>query len=463
MFLTRELSQQASRPLGSAGQRCTPGCSCHALIDLRGCYAPHPQGMPQILGQPKEGDPLAQVIFAGIDISALKCDLICLDEQGRQLAQAKSFVNNREGASALVEVLDKFANDFNAQQLHIGLEATSVYGVHLRDFLLDALSLKEYLAEIYEINPVMVAGFKKAFGPKRPKTDALDAYFIAEGVRFGHLTPYRKETMVTEPLRQLTRLRLHLVELLTAEQNHALNLLFFLKFSNYHQDKPFSQTFGKASLAVLKELSPDELVAMPLEDLVDFIQSYAKNRLAEPGEIAKTLKQAARRAYRLNPKMLEACEVALSLTLQNIDHLKRQLKQLDRVINRELEAIPQTLTTVKGLGPVSAAGIIAEIGDIKRFKDQAALAQYAGLTWTRYQSGDFDAEERRLTKSGNRYLRYYLVQAANSLRVHNEEYKAYYQAKYREVTKHQHKRALVLTARKLVRLVFALLSKGQIY
>lgn len=161
--------------------------------------------------------------------------------------------------------------------------------------------------------------------------------------------------------------------------------------------------------------------------------------------------------------MQQACEIALSLTLQNIEHLKRQIKSLDKVISRELKAIPQTLTTVKGLGDVSAAGIIAEIGDIKRFKNEASLAQYAGLTWTRYQSGDFDAEERRLTKNGNKYLRYYLVMAANSLRVHNEEYKAYYQTKYQEVQKHQHKRALVLTARKFVRLVFALLSKGQIY
>ncbi|MDN5293585.1 MAG: transposase [Eubacteriales bacterium] len=77
--------------------------------------------------------------------------------------------------------------------------------------------------------------------------------------------------------------------------------------------------------------------------------------------MARALKRAARRAYRLNPKMLAACEVALSLTLQNIDHLKRQLKQLDKVICRKLEAIPQTLTSVKGLGPISAAGIIAEI------------------------------------------------------------------------------------------------------
>jgi transposase len=405
---------------------------------------------------------LARALFAGIDVSALSCQLVCLDEQGQQLGPARSFANDLEGASALAQALDSLARKFDAQALHIGLEATSVYGVHLREFLLEALELKPYSPRVYEINPILVAGFKKAFGAKRPKTDALDAYVIAERVRFGHLTPYSHQAAVTEPLRQLTRLRLHLVEMVAAEQNRALNLLF-LKFSSYQKDKPFSHTFGKASLAVLAEFTPDELAEMPLAELAEFIQSRAKKRLASPEEMAAALKQAARRSYRLNPKMLEACEVALSLTLQNIDHLKRQLKQLDKVICRELEAIPQTLTTVRGLGPVSAAGIIAEIGDIRRFKDQAALAQYAGLTWTRYQSGDFDAEERRLTKTGNRYLRYYLVQAANSLRVHNEEYKAYYQAKYREASKHQHKRALVLTARKLVRLVFALLSKGQIY
>ena len=68
-----------------------------------------------------------------------------------------------------------------------------------------------------------------------------------------------------------------------------------------------------------------------------------------------------------------------------------------------------------------------------------------------------------MTKTGNKYLRYYLIEAANSLRVHNEEYKAYYQSKYQEVTKHRHKRALALTARKLVRLIFLLLKNSQLY
>lgn len=68
-----------------------------------------------------------------------------------------------------------------------------------------------------------------------------------------------------------------------------------------------------------------------------------------------------------------------------------------------------------------------------------------------------------MTKTGNKYLRYYLIQAANSLRHHNAECRKYYSLKYRETKLHPHKRALVLTARKFVRLVYALLSKQQLY
>ena len=151
------------------------------------------------------------------------------------------------------------------------------------------------------------------------------------------------------------------------------------------------------------------------------------------------------------------------MTFDNIRFFDRQLKRAQKVITRELKAILQTLDTVDGIGTILTAGIISEIGDIDRFDNQASLASYAGLTWTRHQSGSFEAEETSLTKKGNKYLRYYLVKAANSLRVHNEEYKQYYYKKYNESNKHKHKRALVLTARKFVRLVFALLSKGEIY
>ena len=97
------------------------------------------------------------------------------------------------------------------------------------------------------------------------------------------------------------------------------------------------------------------------------------------------------------------------------------------------------------------------------FSSQASVAKFAGLVWTQHQSGDFEAEHTHLIKSGNRYLRYYLPEAANSVRRCDPEFRRYYDLKFHEVNKYQHKRALALTARKLVRLVFRLLKDNRLY
>lgn len=86
-----------------------------------------------------------------------------------------------------------------------------------------------------------------------------------------------------------------------------------------------------------------------------------------------------------------------------------------------------------------------------------------GLAWEKRSSGGFVSQHTRLTKVGNTYLRYYIILGADRMRQFNLEYKAYYWRKYQEVAKYQHKRALVLTARKLVRLVHALLTKNVPY
>lgn len=112
---------------------------------------------------------------------------------------------------------------------------------------------------------------------------------------------------------------------------------------------------------------------------------------------------------------------------------------------------------------VLSAGIIAEIGDINRFPNHAALAKYSGLVWSRHQSGLFEVQNTHLIKSGNRYLKYYLCEAAFSVVRCDTVFKRFYDLKYREVNKYQHKRALALTARKLVRLVFRLLKDNRLY
>jgi transposase len=148
---------------------------------------------------------------------------------------------------------------------------------------------------------------------------------------------------------------------------------------------------------------------------------------------------------------------------EHIRAIKRLIKRLDQQVARCIDPIPNPIITVKGLGPVITAGLLAEIVDISRFPHHKNLAQYFGISWAKRSSGGFVSQNTRMTKVGNPYGRYYFIMGADQLRRHNLEYKAYFLRKYNEVSKYQHKRALVLTARKLVRLVHALLTKNVPY
>ncbi|WP_424141313.1 transposase [Sporosalibacterium faouarense] len=140
---------------------------------------------------------------------------------------------------------------------------------------------------------------------------------------------------------------------------------------------------------------------------------------------------------------------------------------MDKAIEKTIKGLNtseyQSLKSIPGIGPVLASGILAEIGTMKSFTSHNALAKYAGLTWRVDQSGNYTSENTRMTKTGNKYLRYYLIEAANCVKNHVPDYKEYYYKKFSEVKIHQHRRALALTSRKLVRLIFSLLTKNQIY
>ena len=401
--------------------------------------------------------------YLGLDMSLQTGTACLLDHLGRQVVPRWTFRNNRPGAEELAQKVAEILNCHRATILLVGMEATGIYGWHLACFLSETPLLQPWDAQVYVFNPHRTLNFKRAMG-EPGKTDRVDALVVAQWLRVGHLpAPFAIDT-VYGPLQRLTRFRYHLTQTITREKLYTLGLLF-LAFSEFGAAAPFKDPFGATSQAVLEELSLDELVIKPLEELTAYVARNGHGRFAEPKEVARTLQQAARDSYRLDKVHDGALRLVLSVSLTNISTLTRHLKGVDAAIASELKAIPLAtcLLSVPGLGPVYTAGLLAEIQDIHRFQDQAALAKFAGLTWRSHQSGNFTAEETPLTKTGNTYLRYYLVEGANSMRVHEPEYRAYYQVKYNEATKHRHKRALTLTARKLVRLVDALLRDAQLY
>ncbi|MGV9206168.1 MAG: IS110 family transposase [Promethearchaeia archaeon] len=403
-------------------------------------------------------------MYVGIDVSKRSLMAHAMDQDGKDIFHSFNIKNNKPGCNKLIDFIYKHANQSDFESIKIAMEATNVYWEHSYRLINNSEKLNSnFKLSTHILNPKVVKNFKNAYN-SLPKTDSIDAWVIADKIRFNRVPKPAIPEEIYRPLRELTRFRYKLIKNIRSEKNRALSLVF-LKFSDLEEEAPFD-VFSEASMTILESFTLEEIADKDLEDLAAFLYENSNNRLggsASLDEIITDLKKAARDSYRLKPKMNQAITQTLSMTFDNIRFLQRQLNRSKKVLKRELKAIPQTLDTVDGIGVVLTSGIIAEIGDIDRFDNQAALASYAGLTWTKHQSGSFVAEETSMTKTGNKYLRYYLVEAANSLRVHNDEYKKYYYKKYHESQKHKHKRALVLTARKFVRLVFALLSKGEIY
>ena len=264
-------------------------------------------------------------------------------------------------------------------------------------------------------------------------------------------------------LQNLTRARFFAVQNLVKEKQRFMNVLF-KKYSTMTQEKVFSDTFSTTALAVYDEFDSAEALAnMDLHELTDFIIKKGKNRFSDPDAVAKAIQKAARSSYRLPKTVNDSVNQVLSISITSMKALESQIKEFDKAINAQMELLPNVLIPVLGIGPVYSAGIMAEIGDINRFDNQAALAKYAGLAWKQHQSGGFEAEVTRLIPSGNRFLKYYLCEAAFSLVRCDKEYSDFYHLKYKELNRSQHKRTLALTTRKFVRLVFRLLKDNRLY
>ena len=281
-------------------------------------------------------------------------------------------------------------------------------------------------------------------------------------MRFGHLPVTYVPSDEWLALRVLTRYRYRLSRQIAQEKLRALTRVF-LKASEWQRGQPFSDVWGATSATLLTEFTVAEIAAMTLTQLSDLIQEYGRKQFDDPQVTARHLQRTLQTSFPVAPDLDAAITVVLQVAWTHIRDLEKLMRQLDREIAQRMERIPNPLLSVQGLGPVITAGIAAEIADIQRFPDDPQLAKFVGLVWRKHASGQFVAEETRLAKTGNVYLRYYLIEGANLMRQHNLEYQAYYRRKYDEVPKHQHKRALALTARKLVRLVFALLTKNQSY
>ncbi len=400
-------------------------------------------------------------LLVGIDVSSEKLDTCFLDSEDHILLEV-SLPNNIVGASKIKEHILDFEKSIHYDRIIVGMEATSVYSFHPSTFLAEDDDLKTLNIEVVVMNPKAIHRFKGLF--EEDKTDQIDAYRIADFLRFDRFNVSLLKEEQYMALQRLTRSRYQLICQLTEMKQHFLENLYYK--CNTLTKEIDTSVFGSTMMELLTDsMSLDEIASMSLVELAAFLQERGRGRFSNPDKLANSISKAIRDSYRLGKIMQGSVDVVLASYAMMIQALKKQIKTLDKAIQNLVFTLPESksLLSIPGIGPVYAAGILAELGQIERFENEAKIAKYAGFYWKRKQSGNFESERTVMTKTGNHYLRYYLVEAAGSVMRNEPVYREYYLKKYHEVPKHQHKRALVLTARKLVRMVDVLLRNHQLY
>lgn len=411
-----------------------------------------------------------KTLYVGVDVSKTSNQVHMIDFNQSVLSTTKA-ENNTVGAETIETKMLSVLRKHDFEHVVVVLESTGIYSAHIATYLSASEALLPYGILVYAINPKIARNYRAAFSDM-DKTDPKDAFILADLARVGRtkgFTPFKGSQKLA--LQRLTRHRVHLSESLSKEKAYTLGNVF-LKFSELGESrkegKPFANNFSKTAVSILESFyDTEDIVNTPLEDLADFVAEKSRNRLKNPLHTAKIVKKAARDSYRLDKVAYEPINMAISSSFSVIKCLEDEIKKVDKTLANLVKGFNESeykaLISIPGIGPVFAAGILSEIGSVDQFHSNEALAKYAGVTWRKHQSGDFEAEETQMTKTGNHYLRYYLIQAANLTRRFAPEYAAYYQKKFNEVKSHQHKRALALTTRKLIRLIYGLMSKRQLF
>ncbi len=384
--------------------------------------------------------------IVGIDIGKNHHEASIVSPEGKQIGRSLRFATTHKGADSLMSFI--FKNIGNSPCV-FGMEATVHYWYPIYSFL----KAKGYT--IYVINPIQSDSLRKMY-IRQTKNDSIDSFLIAEVIRFGQFgtTSMADENILA--MRQLCRYRDSVISSRT-EIKLRIGTIMEQIFPEY--EKQFSSLWVSTSMGILeKYLTPENIKNAPIDELFEIIKDKSHNRLTRAKAIS--IKDAAADTFGIKIAQ-DAFSFQLKQLIDRMNFLDKQIEALDCQILEYYEKFDCYLHTIPGIGMIAAATILAEIGDINRFKSSSALVAFAGIDPTVRQSGEFSSTHNHMSKRGSPYLRHAIFLAATTCSFHNIPLNAYYKKK-REQGKH-HLTATGAVARKLTTVIYAVLRDGKPY
>ena len=370
--------------------------------------------------------------IVGIDIGKNHHEASIVSPEGKQIGHSLRFATTHKGADSLMSFI--FNNIGNSSCI-FGMEATGHYWYPIYSFL------KARGYTIYVINPIQSDSLRKMY-IRQTKNDSIDSFLIAEVIRFGQFTTTSMADENILAMRQLCRYRDSVISSRT-EIKLRISTIMEQIFPEY--EKQFSSLWLSTSMGILeKYLTPENIENAPIDELFEIIKDKSHNKLTMKKAIS--IREAAADTFGIKIAQ-DAFSFQLKQLIDRMNFLDKQIEALDIEIMKYYEQFDCYLHTIPGIGMIATATILAEIGDIHRFKSSSALVAFAGIDPTVRQSGEFNSTHNHMSKRGSPYLRHAIFLAATTCSFHNSPLNAYYKKK-RDQGKH-HLTATGAVARKL--------------
>ncbi len=405
-----------------------------------------------------QNEKIAQVtektLIVGVDVASMTHFARAFDFRGIELGKIIRISNDVQGFRLFKLWVNELKGKYNRDTVMVGMEPTGHYWFNFAQFL------KDSGIRIVLVNPFHVKRSKELDDNNPTKNDRKDPKTIAMLVKDGrYQVPYVPEGLYSE-LRTAMETRWHIVQGLNAIGNRVKRWLsiYFPEFS-----KVFSAWEGKGALIVLKEFPTPEKV---LQKGVDGIAArWRKDKLRPLGlKRAMRLVEAAKNSVGVR-EGLRAAETSLRMLLAEYEMKKQQLEEIMVLVEELIYQIPgiKEVLKIKGIGLVTAAGLMAEVGDLSRFDHPKQIQKLAGLNIRENSSGKHKGKTT-ISKRGRRRLRALLFQGIMPVVAKNPEFRRlhqYYTTRAQNPLKK--KQSLILLCCKLIRIIFALMKKQVAY
>jgi transposase len=382
-------------------------------------------------------------MFVGVDISKDSFSAAGLDGEGNERFSG-IYPMDSEGFCQFLEKLTTGCGDY--EKVWVAMESTGCYHINLFSFL------TSQGIHALVINPLLVANFAKR-SLRKTKTDKKDARTIAQFLR-----ETREEIIQLsvsqdfQDLRDLAREResiSHLISATKVEIRRVLRTIF-------PELESIGDIYTRGMLRFLQMYPSARLVkaAKPKELVQALRQPYVGDKLTFSAE--DILRAARSSVATASP----AKEIILKGKIATLIHLQGRLEERQKLLIDLCQATRvedlKSLRSIKGVGPKTGVSFLAEMGPVANFSSHKKLIAFGGMDPSVCQSGKYIGKSK-LSKRGNRHLRRAIYLMTAAVVSQNAFFKAYFLRRKKEGLIPQ--KALLATAHKLIRVIFAMLSQ----